>query len=199
MLNKYTVSASVTGRSAEKLSRHYGYETLENFAGSIPENAKVIDVAAGRSNLGLSVAAIRDDIKWIDLDIRKGWLNFAKRKQRKGTPNYQFIRGDVLNLPFASNSVDLIYTSWLLPHIEMDSTELAISAVHSMSRLLKESGTLHACRGFTHAKVDAADYARSPEDESRKLVEAMKLTGFARTYNAYANTQNHIFQIYRQP
>src|SRR5688500_1438327 len=57
-----------TGRKTAFQARQLGYESVVDFAASLPEGATIVDVGAGLSRLGHEVGNYRPDVHWINID-----------------------------------------------------------------------------------------------------------------------------------
>lgn len=199
----FTRTAPTTARTAEELSRAYGYESHDHFSRSLPVGATVLDVAAGKSTLGLRTAEKRPDIRWWNIDVRRGLFNFAGRQQRRGPDNFQYLQANVFDMPFVDGSFDRIYSSFLLPHIAIDSVPEAERAVGNMARMLTpETGILSVCgfeggKGYTSAT--AAEYAADPEAVASAVVESTSAGRTAEFITITNNFIRYLLQFHRLP
>jgi hypothetical protein len=84
-------TAPSTARNAKQLSYAYGYDSPEALATSLPVDALVVDVGAGRSKFGHTITILRPDIHWVNVDQRNGRRFPLRHPQRKAPPNLQYI------------------------------------------------------------------------------------------------------------
>ena len=92
---------------------------------------RALDLAAGTGDIALAVAA--RGAKTIGLDITHRMLQLAAAKSRAAT----FITGDMISLPFASRSFDLVTTGYGLRNVpDLDA------AIDEVARVLKPGGRL---------------------------------------------------------
>lgn len=168
----YEHAAPSTGRGARMLARAYGFENPRELATSLPAGARVADFGSGKSNLGEKITAMRPDILWLNIDVRTGLFHHAQRHQRKSPAGLQYIKGSVFHPPVQPGTLDRVYSSWLLPHIELDSRTLALDAVHSMTRLLRPEGQINLM-GWNTANAWRNEYDGSPDETAERLVDAI--------------------------
>src|SRR5580692_3006281 len=134
--------APITARSPELLSRIYGFTDVSALADSIPQAGMVVDVGAGRSVLGEEVTRLRPDVNWINLDISFGRKRFAAKRQAKASGNLRYVAGDAVNLPLIGPFANRVFSNALLPHIALESPELAIQTFSEMAGLLIDDGEI---------------------------------------------------------
>ncbi|HEX6164720.1 MAG TPA: ubiquinone/menaquinone biosynthesis methyltransferase [Vicinamibacterales bacterium] len=92
---------------------------------------RALDLAAGTGDIAFAVAA--RGAKTIGLDITHRMLQLARVKSNAAT----FITGDMINLPFASRSFDLVTTGYGLRNVpDLDA------AIDEIARVLKPGGRL---------------------------------------------------------
>ena len=92
---------------------------------------RALDLAAGTGDIAFAVAA--RGAKTIGLDITHRMLQLARAKSSAVT----FITGDMISLPFASNSFDLVTTGYGLRNVpDLDA------AIDEIARVLKPGGRL---------------------------------------------------------
>lgn len=189
--------APTTGRTANLLAVAYGFNNVDELAESLPTDARGADFGVGDSNLGETIVGLRNDVRWVGVDLRR------TEKMQNILPavgsNLSYVQASIFAPPMAKGSLDVVCSSWLLPHIEMDSHELALRAVHSMAQLLKPEGRLYTAssdvryRDVSHnivAKVtggslrcrdraysfSSTDYVADPDAIAEATVEAVKMS-----------------------
>lgn len=110
-------------------------EQIDQFVAKLHTNAKVLDAGcgAGRDTDLLS----QKGLQVIGTDLSQGLLEEAK----KAYPRLTFVKGDLRELPFASNSFDGIWAHASLLHLE--TVEDVKQALSEFSRVIKKQGILH--------------------------------------------------------
>lgn len=105
---------------------------LRLVAPSGPERA--LDVACGPATLARIFAP---HVRWIaGLDLTPAMLERARREgAERQLANFSVLRGNVLQMPFADNSFDLIVTSYSIHHLPDAS-----AAISEVARVLKRGG-----------------------------------------------------------
>lgn len=114
--------APTTSRSARRLSRMHDFSNPKKLAKFLPEDAKVIDVGAGASDLGATIAGLRPDIMWVNFDYSYKDPLIAEEVGRNGTPeNLSIVCGDATRLSemFRSDTFDAVFSYWLMPHMSL--------------------------------------------------------------------------------
>lgn len=191
--------APSTARTAKRLSRAYGFETPQALAHSLPDGAFVVDVGSGKSKFGNTIATLRPDIHWVNIDMRNGSARSMHRLQAKAPSNVQYVGGDVLKLPIAPATAQRVYTTALLPHIELTSPELAQEAFIGMAELLADEGIL-AYNGFSASRnsarhITAAEFHADPTGVSQLAIEQMTLNMYERQLQKASNVIGHIAHL----
>jgi ubiquinone/menaquinone biosynthesis C-methylase UbiE len=83
----------------------------------------VLDVGCGRGHwLATLLPHLNDDVSCIGIDKEPSWIEevsqtFAKRYKPRANKQVRFIEGDIYELPFADNSLDLVTCQTVLIHI----------------------------------------------------------------------------------
>lgn len=133
-----------TGRSAEMLTRRYGYKTLLQLANHLPQDAKVLDAGAGASSLGRVVATLRPDIHWINLDYSYYDKQILADVSSNAPSNLEFMAGDVTQLDhfIKPSSLDAVFSYWLFPHLSLYDPKTTITAAVQLYKATKSGGTL---------------------------------------------------------
>ncbi len=197
--------APTTKRTANHLAKRYGFENPRQLAESLPPDARVVDFGAGKSNFGNKITRIREDVTWLNIDVRSGLFQHAQRHQRRSPSGLQYMKADVFNPPLRSGTLDRVYSSWLLPHIELESWELALDAVHSMASLLNETGVLSVNAGgsFLHkaraCMVSADEYNNAPEEVADTVVKTVALDGMYRRLQVDNNRIRGAVNLHKLP
>jgi ubiquinone/menaquinone biosynthesis C-methylase UbiE len=106
-------------------------EYLERNPLPVTENARILDAGCGTGTLTLALLrALKVPVKLTAIDLSSSVIATARKYVNKNNPNQQevrFAQGNVLALPFADESFDLIVTSGVLEYVPLEDgfTELA--------------------------------------------------------------------------
>ncbi len=106
-------------------------EYLERNPLPVTENARILDAGCGTGTLTLALLrALKVPVKLTAIDLSSSVIATARKYVSKDNPNQQevrFAQGNVLALPFADESFDLIVTSGVLEYVPLEDgfTELA--------------------------------------------------------------------------
>jgi hypothetical protein len=163
-------------------------------ASELPENAVVLDLGAGASNLGETIANMRPDVSWTNLDYNYDKPEVARSVDTLPLANLSFVTGDATQLleSCEPETYDAILSYWLFPHLSLDSPEPALAAGRGVYDALKEGGvasvgprinlghlatlrwrrTYHAFKG---ANVDRDEFAE-------RILQETQLTPIFRRY-----------------
>lgn len=100
----------------------------------VKEKDKVLDEGCGNGRL---IEVIKDlKVDYTGIDFSERLLELA----RKRYPNFKFVKGSILDLPFPDNYFDVVFSIAVLHHIP--SKELREKAVSEIKRVLKPEGKL---------------------------------------------------------
>ncbi len=203
--------APSTHRSAKLLSRTYGYRKPSDVASSLPSEAVVADFGSGFSKFGINIATRRPDILWLNIDpiyTKKS----THKLQSRAPENIRFLADSVLDPedPLAEGSIDRVFSTALLPHIEFTSHELALTAFHNMATLLKEDGVI-SVGGFTNYpnvhlgflpnktfSTTAEDYHLQPDLTAELAISAVKVAVPLSYLQRGANVAGHYMRLNTQ-
>ncbi|MEH6516257.1 MAG: malonyl-ACP O-methyltransferase BioC [Halioglobus sp.] len=101
-------SAARSYDSVAELQRKVGIALLNSVQGFSGENKVVLDLGCGTGYFSASLAGLASNPTYIGVDLAEGMVSYAKNT----TPgNRYWVAGDAENLPVASHSVDLIFSS----------------------------------------------------------------------------------------
>lgn len=95
----------------------------------------ILDVGCGEGIVSFKLAALSRRVIGLDLSAKNIRLANSKKNSSGFREKIDFMLGDILHLPFADNSFDLIVFLDALPEIEQD-----ISALAEIARVLKPKG-----------------------------------------------------------
>lgn len=137
--------APMTASTAEFLIQEYDQIgiSVDDFAQTLPSQATIIDIAAGRSNFGVEIARRRDDITWINLDVKYDNHEDRTTLQNVAPQNVLYLPGDALSLPSdLKQQFDRVYSYYFIPHLLRVRRDIGKHALTGMQALLKPSGEL---------------------------------------------------------
>lgn len=135
----------MTASSPDFLAAVFGGGTIEEFGISLPENAKVVDVGAGLSTFGATIASMRPDIRWTNLDInydRAHVSNSACKTLVNQAPgNVRYVAGNIVGLPeILDEHYDRAFSYNLVPHMLRVDQLAGRLALHNIVRLVGPEG-----------------------------------------------------------
>jgi len=108
-----------------------------------PSRSFVLEAGCGVGAQTVTLAANSPAAKFLCIDISSESLEIAKKlTQSKGITNVDFQQADVFNLPFADESFDHVFVSFLLEHLEASE-----QALLKLKKVLRTGGTLTAIEG----------------------------------------------------
>lgn len=96
--------------------------------------ASVLDLACGTGDVALSLAGAR---RVAGLDLTQGMLDIAKRRSQIASLRVSWLAGDMMRLPFANASFDVVTTSYGLRNVPVLS-----EALREIARVLRPGGLL---------------------------------------------------------
>lgn len=130
-------SPEMRANSLEWLLRRYGFASAREMRDHFAELGTVLDAGCGS---GFSSSL------WLDAEWAGTWVGAdiscaidVARKRLREIPGTHFVQADVLDLPFPDASFGAVFSEGVLHHTP--STERAF---HSVARLLRPGGELHA-------------------------------------------------------
>lgn len=125
--------------TADKLAEHGATriegmrERLQRFL-DLRGDETALDVGTGTGTLALALAPLVREV--VGIDVVPAMLERA-RHAAEGVPNLTLVEGDVLRLPFAAESYDLVASSRTIHHVRWPET-----AVSEMARVCRTRGHL---------------------------------------------------------
>ncbi len=135
-----------TGRKPLFVVKQLGFDSVPEFAASLPRNALVMDIGAGYSRLGSEVARMRPDTYWINADPLYADRKVAKKLTRDSPPNLEFLIMNIADQPDQApkfkKGADLVISYWLMPHLSLETDTVARTAAKNMLSLLNKDGRL---------------------------------------------------------
>ena len=133
-----------TGRTADTLARRHGYKNVTDLASSLPSHAEVLDVGAGASSLGRTIARLRPDVHWTNLDFSYHDERMLRDVSHDAPSNLTFIAGDATKLDhyIEPTSIDAVFSYWLFPHLSLYDRQTALTAAKQLYKAVKPGGIL---------------------------------------------------------
>jgi ubiquinone/menaquinone biosynthesis C-methylase UbiE len=107
---------------------------LTDFAGRLPQGAKVLDLGCGAGNDSNKLSKYGFDVT--GMDLADSFIELAK----KSFPLLKFNQGDMRNLPYDENTFDGVFAKASLLHISKADIP---GVLDEISRVLKPGGILH--------------------------------------------------------
>jgi ubiquinone/menaquinone biosynthesis C-methylase UbiE len=175
-------SPSSLARMREWLLERYGDVATSDWLDEHGERPLLLDAGCGASMSALELLpAVLPRLRYLGVDVSEAVDVARQRFEARGFNDAAFVQADICNLPFADESVDLIFSEGVLHHT--DSTQGAIAA---LTRLLKPGGRflfyVYAKKGpireFTDDYIRAKLQQMAPED-AWKAMEPLTRLGIA--------------------
>lgn len=131
----------ITGSTAQFLCKVYFNQSVDNFINNLPHGAKVLDIGAGISPLGLVVTTARPDITWVNADYSYDG-KLVNELKASAPDNLNFIKDDITKTSFdpAHDTFDLILSFWVLPWIGLSGVCAITKVLTTMQKLLNTGG-----------------------------------------------------------
>lgn len=106
---------------------------------NIQPGQHILDIGCGTGSLVLQIKRLYKDVEIVGLDPDPKALIRARRKAKRNHLSVRFDRGFSDELPYADESFDLVFSSFMFHHLEAGEKEGTLSEVH---RVLKPGGSL---------------------------------------------------------
>lgn len=173
-----SVSTPTYHREVEELAVRHNYSSVRSLAASLPEAAEVVDVGAGVSRLGHKVAALRDDITWVNMDIlysakdQDSELKHTLGRLATTAPkNLEYVAGSILSPPakITPSRFSHVFSYWLLPHIVEANSRKGAVAAYNMIIMGKPGGTLSVGPRRTYSDNAEPFVIPGSSEEARSL------------------------------
>lgn len=120
---------------AKTALEHAAYDQILEFLNLIPRGGKILDAGCG-SGRDTSIF-VEKGYEAVGIDLSVGLLNEAK----KSYPKVDFIKGNLLDLPFSDQYFDGVWVHTSLLHFE--TVGEVKKALGEFKKVLKEKGILH--------------------------------------------------------
>lgn len=124
---------------AGKAFRNLHQRVAEDVAAAAPKGATVLDAGCGTGLLAAQIAVRRPDLRVHGVDLERGMVDVAiERAEREGFGDrVEFTVGDLADLPFPADSVDLIVSTASMHHW----SDVA-AVMSSLDRVLRPEGRM---------------------------------------------------------
>ncbi len=164
---------------------------------------RVLEIGCGTGNLLLAAKRAQPGAVVVGLDPDLDALARAHRKARRRGLAVQLDRGYADELPYADNSVDVVFSSFMLHHVPTDRREQAIREVR---RVLSPGGALHVVDiDVAAAPADgwiarrAHRHAPTPESHGGGVPDLLRRAGFIDVSETGSDARRHVgrFTFYR--
>jgi ubiquinone/menaquinone biosynthesis C-methylase UbiE len=133
---------------ARRLLRGLYCRIADDLVEAAPEGADVLDVGTGPGVLLMELARRRPDLRLTGVDLSADMVAAALRNLRDFGERVSARVGDVVDLPFADDSFDVVVTSFSMHHWDDPA-----GAVPELARVLRPGGRLYVY-DFGHAPFD---------------------------------------------
>jgi ubiquinone/menaquinone biosynthesis C-methylase UbiE len=157
----------------------YREQARELIAG-LPSGAQVLEVAPGPGFLSIEMARL-GKVHVTGLDVSRTFVEIASANARKAGVTVEFRRGDVAQMPFASDSFDMIACQAAFKNFALPGTALA-----EMHRVLRAGGRAviqDMSKDATHADIDdevnGMDLGRFSAFTTRATLEMLKRRAYS--------------------
>jgi ubiquinone/menaquinone biosynthesis C-methylase UbiE len=122
-------------RGTQRQIESFRKQAVELTAG-LPSGTNVLEIAPGPGYLAVAIAQL-GRCHVTGLDISRTFVEIAKEKAREAGVKVEFRHGDVANVPFDSNSFDLIVCQAAFKNFTQP-----VRALDEMHRVLRVGGTV---------------------------------------------------------
>jgi ubiquinone/menaquinone biosynthesis C-methylase UbiE len=155
-------------------------EQARELVAGLPSSAQVLEVAPGPGFLSIEIARL-GAYHVTGLDISRTFVDIAAANASKAGVTVDFRQGDVAQMPFASDSFDMIVCQAAFKNFALPGTALA-----EMHRVLRAGGRAviqDMSKDATHAdidnEVDGMDLGRFSAFTTRATLEMLKRRAYS--------------------
>jgi ubiquinone/menaquinone biosynthesis C-methylase UbiE len=107
---------------------------------NITSGQRILDIGCGTGTLAVMLKRADADVEVVGLDPDPKALRRAKTKATRAALSLQLDQGFSDELPYAEDSFDRVFSSFMFHHLEEENREKTLREV---SRVLKPGGSLH--------------------------------------------------------
>ena len=125
-------------RTARTLLRGVYARIADDLVDVLPEGADVLDVGTGPGVLISELAGRRSDLHLVGVDLSADMVSAAQRNLSEFGGRATAQQGDVVDLPFAAGTFDLVVSSFSSHHWDDP-----VAAVPELARVLRPGGRLY--------------------------------------------------------
>jgi len=125
-------------RTARTLLRGLNARIADDLVDVLPDGAEVLDVGTGPGVLLWELARRRADLHLVGIDLSADMVSAAQRNLSEFGDRATAQHGDVVDLPFAAGTFDLVVSSFSSHH--WDNPEAGVS---ELARVLRPGGRLY--------------------------------------------------------
>jgi ubiquinone/menaquinone biosynthesis C-methylase UbiE len=155
---------------------------------NITPGQRVLDIGCGTGTLAVMLKRSHGDVEVIGLDPDPKALRRAKTKATRAELSLQLDQGFADELPFAEDSFDRVFSSFMFHHLEEENREKTLREV---LRVLKPGGSFHLLdfvddhehgshglfsHGFLSRLIHSTDLLKDNSDA--RIVQLMRRAGF---------------------
>jgi len=165
---------------------------------NITSAQRILDIGCGTGTLAVMLKRCKTDVEVIGLDPDPKALQLAKTKATRAGLSLQLDQGFADQLPYAEDSFDRVFSSFMFHHLEEQNREKTLREV---SRVLKPGGSFHLLdfvdhehgshgllsRGFLSRLIHSTD--RLKDNSDARIVQLMRRAGFT---NAEKMKESHM-------
>lgn len=156
---------------------------------NIISGQRILDIGCGTGTLAVMLKRNHADVEVVGLDPDPKALRRAKTKASQAGLSLQFDEGFADELPYAENSFDRVFSSFMFHHVEEQYREKTLREV---ARVLKPGGSFHLL-DFTgdhehgsHGLLSHIGHLmhfsdRLKDNSDERILQLMHRAGFTRT------------------
>jgi ubiquinone/menaquinone biosynthesis C-methylase UbiE len=155
---------------------------------NITSGQRILDIGCGTGTLAVMLKRNHADVEVIGLDPDPKALRRAKTKATRARLSLQLDQGFADELPYAEDSFDRVFSSFMFHHLEEQNREKTLREV---SRVLKPGGSFHLLdfagdhedgshgllsHGFLSRLIHSS--VRLKDNSDARIVQLMRRAGF---------------------
>jgi len=149
----------------------------------IKPGERVLDIGCGTGTLVVLIKQLHQDAEVVGLDPDQNALARGKRKAERASVSVRFDQGFADRLPYADASVDRVFSSFMLHHLQPDEKDSALREVRRVLRpggvftLLDFGGPESGENGFLARLVHSSHHLKDNSED--RILARMSKAGFA--------------------